>query len=88
MSASDQALLRPTNGDATQRQAFLRPRTATQPSDQALPSWAPKALEETLNFRPRKTLGYRTPHEVFFRERLPLTTNPKLRFGLEFSQRS
>ena len=51
----------------------------------ALPSWAPKALEETLNFRPRKTLGYLTPHEVFFRERLPLTTNPKLRFGLEFS---
>lgn len=27
-----------------------------------------------LNNRPRKTLGYRTPHEVFFKERYQLTT--------------
>lgn len=33
-------------------------------------------VEERLNNRPRKTLGYRTPNEVFFKQRLVLT--PKL----------
>jgi IS30 family transposase len=51
-----------------------------------LPAWAPKALEETLNFRPRKTLGWKTPHEIFFDHHVMLTINPLLRFGLEFSQ--
>src|SRR5258705_3033701 len=51
-----------------------------------LPAWATKALEETLNFRPRKTLGWRTPHEIFFDDSLMLTINPLLRFGLEFSR--
>lgn len=46
----------------------------------------PRALEETLNFRPRKILGYRTPHEVFFDESLKLTNPKLLRFGLEFSR--
>jgi len=50
-----------------------------------LPAWAPKALEETLNFRPRKTLGWKTPHEIFFDDSLMLTINPLLRLGLEFS---
>jgi IS30 family transposase len=53
-----------------------------------LPAWAPRALEETLNFRPRKTLGWRTPHEIFFDDSLMLTINPLLRFGLEFSTAS
>jgi IS30 family transposase len=53
-----------------------------------LPVWAPKALEETLNFRPRKTLGWKTPHEIFFDDLVMLTINPLLRFGLEFSPSS
>jgi transposase, IS30 family len=51
----------------------------------ALPSWSTDALEETLNFRPRKTLGYRSPHEVHFRQRLALISNQRMHFGLEFS---
>lgn len=50
-----------------------------------LPSWAAQALEETLNFRPRKTLGFRTPHEAFYRKRLSLIANQRMHFGLEFS---
>ena len=43
-------------------------------------------IEETLNHRPRKILGFRTPHEVFFDEKLGLLTDPTLlRFGLEYS---
>lgn len=30
---------------------------------------------ELLNNRPRKTLGYRTPNEIFFKKRMVLTTN-------------
>lgn len=52
----------------------------------SLPAWGTTALEHTLNFRPRKTLGYRTPHEVFFNQDLQLMTGPLLRFGLEISQ--
>jgi len=29
-------------------------------------------VRERLNHRPRKTLGYRTPHEVFFKQRVAL----------------
>lgn len=50
-----------------------------------LPTWAPKVLEDTLNHRPRKTLGYRTPHEVFFDTRMELMS-PSVRLGLEFSR--
>ena len=46
--------------------------------------WYPKAIEETLNHRPRKTLGYRTPHEVLFDEKTGLM-NSQSQFGLEFS---
>ena len=49
-----------------------------------LPSWAPNALEDTLNHRPRKTLGFRTPHEVFFSTGMELMS-PSVRLGLEFS---
>lgn len=46
-------------------------------------------IEETLNHRPRKVLGYRTPHEAFLDEELGLITDPKLlRFGLEYSNPS
>ena len=38
-------------------------------------SWrAIKAVQERLNQRPRKILGYRTPHEVFFKKSYALTT--------------
>ena len=32
-----------------------------------------KQAQEKLNHRPRKTLGYRTPHEVYFKELAKLT---------------
>jgi IS30 family transposase len=51
----------------------------------SLPTWAPRALEQALNFRPRKVLGYRTPHEAFFNQELQLMSGPLLRFGLEIS---
>lgn len=47
--------------------------------------WLPEALETTLNHRPRKTLGYRTPHEVHFRQRLMMISNQRMHFGFEFS---
>jgi len=50
-----------------------------------LPQWAPTALEDTLNHRPRKILGFKTPHEVFFGASLKLTSKRWMRFGLEFS---
>jgi IS30 family transposase len=50
-----------------------------------LAPWMPRALEDTLNFRPRKILGYRSPHEVFFDRSVRLMTAPLMRFGLEFS---
>jgi transposase, IS30 family len=51
-----------------------------------LPEWIEAAVEETLNFRPRKTLAYRTPHEVFYNQSITLTQNQAMQFGLEFSQ--
>jgi transposase, IS30 family len=54
----------------------------------SLPTWTTTALEHALNFRPRKTLGYRTPHEVFFNQEIQLMTGPLLRFGLEISSAS
>ncbi len=51
-------------------------------------SWCAEAIEQTLNTRPRKTLGYRTPHEAFFDQKLTLLSGPLLRFGLETNQPS
>jgi transposase, IS30 family len=52
----------------------------------ALPSWAAQAIEDTLNFRPRKVLGFQTPHEAFFGEELSLMEdNQLMHFGLEFN---
>jgi IS30 family transposase len=45
----------------------------------------PAALEDALNHRPRKTLGFRTPHEVFHNTETELMSGPLLRLGLEFS---
>jgi transposase, IS30 family len=50
-----------------------------------LPNWAATAIENTLNFRPRKILGFKTPHEVFYGESMKLTRGKFLRLGLEFS---
>jgi IS30 family transposase len=53
---------------------------------QATPEWTPDALEETLNFRPRKVLGFRTPHERFFEGVIQLMAGQSMmRLGLEFS---
>jgi IS30 family transposase len=50
-------------------------------------SLLPTALEETLNHRPRKVLGFRTPHEVFFDEETTLLPSRKrVHFGLEFAR--
>jgi IS30 family transposase len=40
----------------------------------------PLALEQTLNFRPRKTLGFRTPHEIFFEEEVSLLDDQLMHF--------
>ena len=52
--------------------------------DHLPPAWV-AAVENTLNHRPRKTLRYRTPHEVFYKKTAILTQGELLRFGLEFS---
>ena len=54
----------------------------------ALHSLIPNALEETLNFRPRKTLGFRAPQEVFLDKNVQLMAGPLMRLGLEFSGRA
>lgn len=44
------------------------------------------AVEEALNFRPRRSLGYRTPHEVFYGKKLVLTKDGSMHFGIEISR--
>ncbi len=51
----------------------------------SMPGWVGAAVENTLNFRPRKVLGYRTPYEVFHKKRLRFTKDDDMHFGLEFS---
>jgi len=51
-----------------------------------LHSSMPTAIQETLNHRPRKVLGFRTPHEAFFDEKTTLMpTRKRMHFGLEFA---
>lgn len=50
------------------------------------PQWFPEAIQDTLNFRPRKILNYKTPYEVLFEKNLSLLRGALLRFGLEFSK--
>jgi transposase, IS30 family len=52
----------------------------------AMPSWATTAVEETLNHRPRKVLGYKTPHEALNRISMRIMKDPAMHFGLEFSR--
>ena len=47
--------------------------------------WIAPAIEQTLNTRPRRSLGYRTPHEVFFDRQLSLLAGPMSHLGLETS---
>lgn len=54
---------------------------------EALHPQLPQAIEDSLNHRSRKTLGFRTPHEVFFKTRTTLMSGPKVHLGLEFSPR-
>ena len=72
-------------GSVENANGLLRQYIPKGASMDGLASWVPQALEETLNFRPRKVLGYRTPHEVFFNEELKLMSGSLLRFGLEIS---
>ena len=66
-----------TNGLLRQ---YFRKRTPLED----YPRWFPQALEQTLNHRPRKTLQYRTPHEIFFGKTMSLMSGRWLRLGLEF----
>jgi IS30 family transposase len=50
------------------RQFFPKDRDLTLVSEQEL-----TAFMNSLNHRPRKTLGFRTPHEVFFDATISLT---------------
>lgn len=50
--------------------------------------WLAPAMQHTLNTRPRKCLGYRTPHEVLFRQKLTLFSRQWMHFGLEISAAS
>ena len=50
-----------------------------------LPGSTDEALEETLNHRPRKTLGFKTPYEVFFDEKRVLMNQETVQFGMKFS---
>jgi len=49
------------------------------------PSWFAKAIEQTLNHRPRKILGFKTPSEVFYKKQMSLMSGSLLRLGLEYS---
>ena len=70
------------NTNGLVRQYFRKGMNPSRTKD-----WLPRALEETLNHRPRKTLGYLTPHEVLFEEKTGLM-NSQSQFGLEFSLRN
>jgi IS30 family transposase len=49
-------------------------------------SWGPKSVEECLNFRPKRVLGWKTPYEVFHGTQLQLIRDRTMHFGLEFSR--
>jgi IS30 family transposase len=57
------------NTNGLVRQYFPKKTNFRTISDAAV-----KQVMEKLNHRPRKTLGYKTPHEVFFRKFIALTT--------------
>jgi transposase, IS30 family len=55
---------------------------------ETLPISVEDALEETLNHRPRKNLGFRTPYEVFFDEKRILMNQKTMHFGMKFNCQS
>jgi IS30 family transposase len=59
------------NTNGLVRQYFPKKSEFSQVTDKQV-----KQVEERLNHRPRKTLGYRTPPEVFFK--LPPGDAPRL----------
>jgi len=63
---------------------YFHKRTRYQPAH----SWLAPAMQHTLNTRPRKCLGYRTPHEVLFRHKLALFSRHWMHFGLEITSPS
>jgi IS30 family transposase len=50
-----------------------------------LPNVTVSAIEETLNHRPRKNLGFKTPYELFFDEETKLMNRKTVHFGMKFS---
>jgi transposase, IS30 family len=73
-------------GSVENANGLIRQYAAKGKSFDDMNSDYPSMIAETLNHRPRKVLGYRTPQEVFLDEKLWLLTDPKLlRFGLEYS---
>jgi transposase, IS30 family len=58
------------NSNGLVRQYFPKGRDLATLTDAEV-QW----VVELLNNRPRKTLGYRTPNEIFFKHRVVLTTN-------------
>jgi transposase, IS30 family len=50
--------------------------------------WLAPAMQHCLNTRPRKCLGYRTPHEALFHQKLTLFSRHFMHFGLEISASS
>jgi IS30 family transposase len=50
-----------------------------------VPNAAVSALEETLNHRPRKNLGFKTPYELFFDEKRTLMNQKTMHFGMKFN---
>jgi transposase, IS30 family len=53
---------------------------------ETLPASVDIAVEETLNHRPRKNLGFKTPYEVFFDEKRKLMNQETMHFGMKFSR--
>jgi transposase, IS30 family len=53
---------------------------------ETIPGSAIAALEETLNHRPRKNMGFRTPYEVFFDETRILMSQKTMHFGMKFNR--
>lgn len=50
--------------------------------------WLAPAMQHCLNTRPRKCLGFRTPHEALFHQKLKLFSRHFMHFGLEISASS
>jgi transposase, IS30 family len=63
---------------------YFRKRESFSSADR----WIAPAMQHCLNTRPRKCLGYRTPHEALFHQKLTLFSRQLMHFGLEISASS